>query len=322
MIRYLHNSEIDKSRWDACIDQSVYSIIYGYSWYLDIISPGWDALVDDDYGAVFPLTWKQKFGISYLTQPCYAQQLGIFSKETLSCGQIISFIKAIPEKYWHFDLYLNPQNGIPYPSNMGFRERKTYHVPLHLSYPEIAERYTTDTKKNLKAIAKRNLSLKPIDPQQVIELYKQNVWHKTPGLKQCDFSVLPKLVKEVSSRKECIILGVYENDVLSAGTIFFKSQDKIIYIFGASNAAGRKNGAMRFVFDQIIRNYCNNKLVLDFEGSSVDSVEHFYKSLGSDKVTFLNILHSKFDILGTVIKANLKISNQIAKWQIIHQNAD
>src|ERR1700759_1778470 len=75
MISYLSHSDIDKLRWDACISHAQYSIIYGYSWYLDMVSPGWDALVDDDYQSVFPLTWKKKFGLYYLSQPNFAQHL-------------------------------------------------------------------------------------------------------------------------------------------------------------------------------------------------------------------------------------------------------
>ena len=54
MISCLENKAIDKPKWDALIAEC--GNIYAYSWYLDIVHPGWDALVDDDYQAVMPLT--------------------------------------------------------------------------------------------------------------------------------------------------------------------------------------------------------------------------------------------------------------------------
>lgn len=48
MITYLFNSEIDKDKWDNCIKNSPGAKPYAYSWYLDIMAPGWQALVDED----------------------------------------------------------------------------------------------------------------------------------------------------------------------------------------------------------------------------------------------------------------------------------
>ena len=59
-IKYLQHKEIDKAKWDACIEQAPNGLIYSYSWYLDAMSKHWDALVLKDYEAVMPLTWNKK----------------------------------------------------------------------------------------------------------------------------------------------------------------------------------------------------------------------------------------------------------------------
>lgn len=59
MILFRSHSEIDKEKWDACIRESANGMIYGYSWYLDIVSPGWAGLIEDAYTAVFPLTQRK-----------------------------------------------------------------------------------------------------------------------------------------------------------------------------------------------------------------------------------------------------------------------
>ena len=56
MIKYLEHEEIDLKKWDATIDASPNGMVYAKSWYLDIVSPGWEGLVNEDYNAVFPLT--------------------------------------------------------------------------------------------------------------------------------------------------------------------------------------------------------------------------------------------------------------------------
>jgi len=62
------------------MEQSVNSMVYGYSWYLTNVSPGWEGLVLDDYLAVMPLTCHRKYFIYYLSQPFFTQQLGVFFK--------------------------------------------------------------------------------------------------------------------------------------------------------------------------------------------------------------------------------------------------
>ena len=83
-IKYVAQQQVDKNKWDACIERSSNGLIYGYSFYLDSMAKHWDALVLNDYEAVMPLTWNRKWGIKYLYQPPLTPQLGIFSATTIS----------------------------------------------------------------------------------------------------------------------------------------------------------------------------------------------------------------------------------------------
>ncbi len=44
-VQYLKHHEIDKQRWDACIQEARNAQIYALSWYLDVVTPGWEAIV-------------------------------------------------------------------------------------------------------------------------------------------------------------------------------------------------------------------------------------------------------------------------------------
>ena len=57
---HLRNSEIDRTNWDNCIAQSANQLTYAHSWYLDVVSPQWEALVDENYDYVMPLPVKWK----------------------------------------------------------------------------------------------------------------------------------------------------------------------------------------------------------------------------------------------------------------------
>ncbi len=112
MIRYLEHEQIDKKKWDDCIARSFNSIIYAFSWYLDIVSEDWDALVEDDFERVMPLTQHKKLFTNYLSQPPFTQQLGIFSIKKLNSEIIDDFIRAIPLRFRFVEINLNSNNKL------------------------------------------------------------------------------------------------------------------------------------------------------------------------------------------------------------------
>ena len=131
MIKLLKHSDINKSRWDECIKKSFNGNVYALSWYLDIVHPHWNALVENDYERVMPLTTSKKFGISYMFQPFFVQQLGVFSTTQLSPETVNNFIEAIPKKYLLTQYRLNSYNKVDYNSDDIIRHRN---VVLDLIY--------------------------------------------------------------------------------------------------------------------------------------------------------------------------------------------
>ena len=107
MIRYIAHNQIDTQRWNECIAQSPDGLVYAWSWYLDTVHPGWEALVEDDYETVMPLASSRKFGINYLFQPFFTQKFGVFGKKEVSEAKIKEFFEAIPEKFKFAEFRIN-----------------------------------------------------------------------------------------------------------------------------------------------------------------------------------------------------------------------
>ena len=135
-IHYLRHNEIDRQKWDKCILSSVNGIIYAFSWYLDIVCEGWQALVSNDYEAVMPLPAFRKYGINYLAQPFFTQQLGVFSTKKMDEELITRFMLAIPPKFKYIDLKLNTFNLFNHP---GFQVTRnvTYEMDLIQPYNQL-----------------------------------------------------------------------------------------------------------------------------------------------------------------------------------------
>lgn len=110
MIRYVEHRDIDKTKWDDCINRSENGLVYALSWYLDVVCPQWTAIIVDDYHLVMPLPVRKKYGISYIFAPLYAQQLGVFGNH-LTGNILEQILNTIPHQYRIVDLKLNESNS-------------------------------------------------------------------------------------------------------------------------------------------------------------------------------------------------------------------
>ena len=174
MIKFQKHNKIDKTRWDDCINKSFNGNIYALSWYLDIVHPNWDALVENNYERVMPLTSCTKYGISYMFQPFFVQQLGVFSTSQLSQNDIDKFINAIPQQYKLIQYRLNSYNKVDYESDNIVKHRNV-ELDLIYDYQYLYNNYNNNTKRNLAKAESSGLSISHnINPEIIINLFRNN----------------------------------------------------------------------------------------------------------------------------------------------------
>ncbi|MDD2279871.1 MAG: hypothetical protein PHD06_05705 [Bacteroidales bacterium] len=290
-ITYVKRNDIDTAKWDSCIAHSVNGIVYGYSWYLDIVAENWDALIGDDYKAVFPLTYNTKFGISYLYQPFFTQQLGLFSLGLINHKLVGEFLDAIPPKFRFISISLNTFLKFDYPKAK-VSQRVTYHLDLIEPYATISSRYSSNTKRNIsKAVAYNVLVHKGLGALKLLELKKGN---QMVPLKQKHFDMLTKLITQAVAKGVGEVLGAYDmHNELCAGALFLKSNGKVIYLLASSTEEGKNVRAMFALIDHYIHQNADSHLVLDFEGSNIDSIARFYSGFGATPCEYNHLIVNK-----------------------------
>ena len=303
MITYLKHHQIDKSKWDLCIEQSVNSMIYGFSWYLDIVSPDWDALVLEDYAAVMPLTHKKKYFIHYLSQPFFTQQLGVFYKNNSNQQTLKNFILSIPSKYLFIDIQLNEQNQL-LDDSIQTTKRKNFLLDLSKPYEKIIKGYSQQAKRNLKKAKKYDLELKTISYTDVVGFYKLHKAALTKGVKDLDYDRLLLVMEQAVQRKKLIARGVYtrNNELLAAAT-FLTHKNRILFLLGTASDSGKEFCAMYQLFDYLIFQFAENKMTLDFEGSEIPGIAQFFKSFGAVKHHYYKLKLNKLPWILNLFKS-------------------
>ncbi len=298
MIRYLKHNEIDKKKWDACIKESFNGQVYAWSWYLDIVHPDWHALVEGEYERVFPLTGNRKFGISYLYQPFFAQQLGVFSPSILNAEIVNAFLQAIPSQYQFAEIRLNTHNKAD-DSLFAITQHTNYELDLINTYERISRKYSSNTRRNLKKATEVELSLmKNVKPEEVIKLFRANRGRTISHWNDLEYNRLKKLTYTALYRGQAIVYGVYAKpNELCAGAIFIRSHGKLVFLFSGANQQAKENHAMTFLIDGVIREHAPSHLVFDFEGSDNENLARFYKGFGSKRTTYPGVEINRLPLL-------------------------
>jgi len=279
-ISYVTYQDINKKKWDDCIDRAGNGLVYAYSFYLDTMSKNWDALVFNDYEAVMPLTWNRKYSVHYLYQPSFTACLGVFGNQ-LSPGTINEFLKAVPAKFKYWDIYLNPGNFFKL-TDFTLYERMNYVLSLNDSYENIYSRYRDNIKRNIKKAEQLGLLInKNIPVTEVISMAKEQA-KDFADIAAEDYDRFENLYKLLYQKEKATTYAVYTKEGhLLASVVFFFSHGRAYYILVGNHPNGKTLGASHALINAFIKDHAGQNIKLDFEGSDISSLAFFYSSFGA-----------------------------------------
>lgn len=270
-IEYMEHSSIDKKKWDEAILSADNGLLYACSWYLDCIAPKWDALIADNYTYLFPITIKYKYKIPYLVQPFLAQQLGLFSQETISETILNKFINKLPSYSYEINLnYANPTDeGIPMTNLV---------LELQKPYDQLKPAFTKNTLRNIAKARSREYRFSELNFDEFILNY-QAIEHKDKKVNQ---TLITRVIKAGVDRGKIHCCGLKSPDgnydALLAYGYFNK---RISYLFPASTERGKQHSAMFMLVDELVQTYAMQADCLDFEGSMIEGIARFYRGFGA-----------------------------------------
>lgn len=302
-IKYYKHQDIDYRKWDSCITNSFNGIVYAYSWYLDIVSPGWEALIKGDYEIVMPLTYGYKYRQHYLFQPLITQQLGVFSTKKLDAGITAQFLNSIPEKFSYVDINLNIFNKLD-EEQLISRRNITYELDLIRTYDKILREYSTNTKRNVKkALEQRVFVSRGNNTESLISLFRNDKGKELKKVTDADYDKIRKLINFSLSHKLGQIYFAYnEKQEIIAGAFFITSHQKSIYLFSASNEEGKEKSAMFAIIDGFIKINSERNITLDFEGSNIEGLARFYSSFGAKACEYLSVKINRLPFIYKLFK--------------------
>jgi hypothetical protein len=282
MIHHLSHASIDMQKWDACIENSQNRLPYALSWWLDAVCPEWDAMVQDDYLAVMPLTHGNKIGINYLYQPYFAQQLGIFSQSPIMPETITEFLNAIPLKYKYIHIQLNSGNNVQH-TDFTFSTRKNFILDLSPSAIELAGNYHRNCRRNIQKAVHAGLIVKQgPSPSAFIHFIKNHLEKQLTGTRKDFYATLASITTASIQQSAGEITGVYTHtgELVATGW-FITILGRCLFQVCASTDKGKEKQAMYMLVNHMITKNAGSGLVFDFAGSNIPGIAYFNSGFGS-----------------------------------------
>jgi len=274
-INYFQSHQIDKLKWDRCIENAANGLIYSYSFYLDAMCDNWNALVLNNYEAVMPLPWRKKFAVHYIYQPFLVAQSGLFGNN-ITPESLTSFLNNIPKKFSYWDFPLNHGNVFSL-ADYPLIARANYVLSLQPSYNDLYNAYRQNIKRNIKKAIQYGCEIKKdISISSIIDLAKEQNNSNEVGFLQFE-----KLFNYLHQQKQAITYGVFSGKQLVASAVFLFSHNRAYYILVGNHPNGRTLGASHLLIDAFIKDHAGQKLLLDFEGSDIRNLSFFYSSFGA-----------------------------------------
>lgn len=298
-LKHIKHQQIDFEKWDNTIAKSQAPIFYNSSWFLNVVSPNWEALVSDDYSIIFPLTVRTVFGIKVLIQPQFCQQLRLLSN-----------------RYSNNERYNNVKKRLPFAPVLlqtntmfkGFNNvSKQFNLILNLgsSFEDIEKNFNSNTKRNIKKSQSYNLRIESFfDSDFYIKFGKENSPYEYSS---SHFVVLQKIIEKSIEKNYGELKKVVDENgnILSVG--FFISQyGRKTFLSGFSSPSGFEKRSMFFLINHSIKESIGVVNVFDFEGSKVEGIARFYRGFGAEEECYYSIenkfLKSAFNIFKKIKK--------------------
>ncbi|UTW61067.1 GNAT family N-acetyltransferase [bacterium SCSIO 12741] len=281
MWKYLPSANIDREKWDACVQGANNNLIYGYSWYLDIAAPGWEGLVWKDYQNVFPVPVRKKWGLKYLYQPNFIQRLEAFGQT--GGHPSLSDLRALPSDIVSIDL----TTGFALENTS--RAMANVILDLKPSSDDLMRGFSSNTRRNYKKAQNKNLQYTEVSLDhlsEMISIFQKSKPHLLKSLPKDFFVDLQRLVHELAKRNRLGLIGCWDDKKLVAGAVIAKAPARHTLLFTAADEAARKSGAMHFLLGHYILQEAGSDLLFDFEGSTNPGVARFYLSFGGQTETY------------------------------------
>jgi len=287
--KYIKHRGIDFERWDQCVASVNAPQPYGYSWYLNWLTPSWDAIVYGDYEVVLPVFPRVKSSLKFTTRPFGTQSTGPYAKIQITEKWTKELIDTAMDYYQYGEFFLSA--GTPIPESFTPKRFSNFVLNTQPCYDALYDGYSKQNKRNIKKANAAELQWAEWSSvEEAISLWKINT-QATTGITDANLDRLKKLLEFCKYQQKGTLYAVRDEYNQLVGAHFWITvSGRSTLLLNATNDWGKEHGVSAWLIDQHIRTVAGTDHTIDFEGSSIEGLARFYRGFGAiDEPFFMHI---------------------------------
>ncbi|MBB6462314.1 hypothetical protein [Flammeovirga kamogawensis] len=264
-LQLLKRNQIDTSLWNTCVEESVQSIVFAFSWYLDITSPDWWAVIiqkNEKYVWVMPLPVKKKQGFHFIKMPLFTHELGYFSSLQNADDYTSTALQII-------------KNEIPYCIDYTFNSKnkvdttiyvEDINVSLTKSWEDLYSLFSKNKKRNIRRGINRNnelIELKEIDT--FLDIFEKNTAKRIGNIDIHFIKEQLKQLYQVLYKHNVIsIFATATDNNYESVSIFIKHKNHFQYLLNTATEGSRSKNSRNYILSEFIKSNLNKATALHF----------------------------------------------------------
>lgn len=279
-------------------------------WWLDTICgpKNWDAVIYESGGniyGVFPYHIDSNKYLKIFKNPKLTPRLGPlinypknqkYSKKLAFEKKIITeLIKLLPNyDFLKIGVPYNQKNNLPFIWN-GFTESVSYSyiIEPYVDANDVYKNFSTEIRREISRAEEKLTIIESEDIELVYQLNSMSFSRQNlkPPYTQNQLKKLDSVLKERRRRKILYALDA-ENNIHSSIYLVW-DENSIYYLIGGGNPNYRKSGANSLLLWQAIKDNAGSGLTFDFEGSTIEPIERYFRDFGSKQINYSIVSHTK-----------------------------
>ena len=270
-VRLVPHEEIDKQRYNSCVHFATNGNIYGYDWFLNATTGGeWDMLVEgEEWVSVMPLPRRKNwFGRSYLQQPRLIPELAVYTVKPISTKRIQSFWEAVPDEYRGGGLTVEPASVPKEKGRFDVVPATGSVLYLNEPYETIIGDFSPAYHEGLLRAEDANLRPSSVFKPEVFA----NTWLEVNGKSannEWEYHAIQRIMYQILHRSWGGTQAVQDEDGNILAMLFLcYSHSRIFPLFRVETARGKQQGAMAYLWDNLLRSHANRDLKIKREDIS------------------------------------------------------
>jgi len=278
--KIIPHKSIDFKKWDAAVLNSKLPLVFAQSFYLNATAPNWKALIKNNYKVVMPLTEGNKLKVSYLFQPPFTPQLGVFGEiNKNTADEFLAFTKST---YKFIEIELNASNKL---QNTTFKEKQTYVIDFSKAFKQ-----NDNTKRNIAKAHKNNVTIVDLEFNEAFKIAKNHLlpWlHQELSIPKKHGAMLLDLISDANLNNALKAFKAIDSEgkISSIGYFVFNKYH-VVFLKGMSFNKRDNSGSMHLLMNTAIEFFRNKVSLFDFGGGSALGLASFYKGFGGVELKY------------------------------------